>query len=58
MGGGTQRVVEEISRVRNFPTINANLMQQPATPAKQGSRLAIPNTDIEMKGDSIYYSIL
>ena len=57
-GGGTQCVVEEISGHKNFPAINANLMQSQVPSNKQGGRLAIPNTEIEMKGDSIYYSIL
>jgi hypothetical protein len=34
------------------------MLHPPANAAKQGARLTIPNTDIEMKSDSIYYSIL
>ena len=59
MGGGTMCVIEEISRVRRFPTVNASTMPQPTGQVKpSGNRIAIPGTDIEMRGNSIYYSML
>lgn len=34
------------------------MLRPPASAAKPGGRMTIPNTDIEMKSDSVYYSIL
>ena len=56
MGGGTVCVIEEISRVRKFPIVNANMMPQPTGVARgTATRITIPGTEIEMRGNSIYY---
>ena len=58
VGGGVQCVKEQMSRVKNFPAINANMLHPLASAPKAGGRMTIPNTDIEMRSDSVYYSIL
>lgn len=58
MGGGVQCVKEQMSRVKSFPAINANMLHPSASAPKAGGRMTIPNTDIEMRSDSVYYSIL
>lgn len=58
IGGGPLYVREQVSRVKNFPRVNANMLQAQVNPHKPGGKLVIPNTEIELAGDSIYYSVI
>lgn len=54
--GGVKYIHEQISRVKNFPLINGNMMH--TNNLRPNNKLVIPGTNIEMRSDSIYYSVL
>lgn len=56
--GGITYVREQVSRVRNFPKVNANMIQAQVTAPKHPGKLTIGGTEIELAGDSIYYQVV
>ena len=48
-------ISEQVSRVKTFPVMNINNLKGKDVQTKT---LKIPNTQIELKSDSVYYSIL